>query len=298
MSDTQPKLAIRTASKSISTQYDIMFDRQIDHANEWQEELYVLRQAGESDVCNIHINTCGGAVSTISAFQNIKKSSEAHFHGILEGIGYSAGSAFFLMCDTHEVGDFAEMMIHTSQGGFGGSSQGQEASGAQMARSARKLVSVVYKDFLTDEEMEDVLKGMEIWLDSDQIRERLTNRETIRLQREVDVAKVEYTPEVYASQILEDISEDCETFGYSVAEILNIAKSMLACPDTTPEVGEETSPVNVEEVEMLTAWSVGDVQTTDDLLFLRYIGNNLDLKFAHNIGIEKLRQRILDSLEK
>ncbi|AUR84823.1 ClpP/crotonase-like domain protein [Vibrio phage 1.063.O._10N.261.45.C7] len=305
MSDTQPKLAIRTASKALSTQYDVMFDRQIDHANEWQEEMYVLRQAGESDVCNIHINTCGGAVSTISAFQNIKKSSEAHFHGILEGIGYSAGSAFFLMCDTHEVGDFAEMMIHTSQGGFGGSSQGQEASGAQMARSARKLVTVVYKDFLTDDEMEDVLKGMEIWLDSDQIRERLLNRETIRHQREVDAAKEEYTPEVYASQILEDISEDCETFGYSVDEILSLVKGMLSVveeEEQLPDV-EEEFPANLNALEEVhsSGYMIGgshiDIDHCDRGL-LKFSANTLGIKFAHNLHTEKLRKRILDFLEK
>ena len=175
------KLAIRTSSKPLATQYDIMFDRDISHANEWHEELYVMRQAVEGDLCNIHINTCGGAVSTISAFQNIKKTSDAHFHGILEGMGYSAGSAFFLMCDTHEVGDFAEMMIHTSQGrGFYTHSQGQEGHGNHVGRTARKLVESVYKDFLTESEIEELLIGKEFWLDSDQIKERLENRQKIR----------------------------------------------------------------------------------------------------------------------
>ncbi len=237
MSDTQQKLAIRTSSKPLATQYDIMFDRDISHANEWHEELYVMRQAVEGDLCNIHINTCGGAVSTISAFQNIKKTSEAHFHGILEGIGYSAGSAFFLLCDTYEVGDFAEMMIHTSQGsGFYTHSQGQESHGKHTGRTARKLVESVYQDFLTQEEIEELLIGKEFWFDSDQIKERLEIRQKIREDRAVEELKQTYTPEVYANNVLADLLEDCEGFGYSVSDILDLMKSSLNGED-----GEDTS---------------------------------------------------------
>lgn len=243
------------------------------------------------------MSSFGGCVSTVSTFQDIVKKSEAHFHGILEGYGYSSGGAIFLLCDTQEVADMADMMIHTVQTSSTGSSQSVESRGIKVGKGARQFMERIYPDFLTQEEIEEALIGKEFWFTSDEIRERLATREAIRHQREVDAAKEEYTPEVYASQILEDISEDCETFGYSVDEIiLSLAKSML--PVVEEEELEGKGDSDSEETKDMIAWSVGDVKTTDDLQLLRYIGNSCNIKFSYNIGIEKLRKRILDFLEK
>ena len=54
MSDTQPKMAIRTSSKPLNSQYDIMFDRPIESSQEFQEEMYVMRQAVEGDLINVY----------------------------------------------------------------------------------------------------------------------------------------------------------------------------------------------------------------------------------------------------
>ena len=304
MSDTQQKLAIRTSSKPLATQYDIMFDRDISHANEWHEELYVMRQAVEGDLCNIHINTCGGAVSTISAFQNIKKTSDAHFHGILEGMGYSAGSAFFLMCDTHEVGDFAEMMIHTSQGsGFYTHSQGQEGHGTHVGRTARKLVESVYKDFLTESEIEELLIGKEFWFDSDQIKERLEHRQKIREERLIEESKETYTPEFYAQSVLADITEDCAQFKYDVSEILELIRSGI---EEEVQVEEETIHFK-EGVFELTIYSGGAICAHDGefdftsfvtiqeelrLDDLKGYADLLNVEYPHNIGKDTLAKKL------
>lgn len=222
-----------------------------------------------------------GAVSTISAFKTIKDKSEAHFHAILEGLAYSAGSAFFLMCDTQEVGEFAEMMIHTSQGsGFYSHSQGRKEYGDQAARTAEKLVRNVYSDFLTEDEITDVLKGAEIWLDSDQIRERLQRRQTIREQRVVDEMKSQYTPEYYVQEILPDIAEDCEGLGYDLKQVLQMLLQSVE---------------NLEEG--CTEISLDEVEGTQDIDVLKSVAKVMVLKHPHNIGIEKLRAKILNQLE-
>lgn len=42
MSDTQPKMAIRTTSKPITTQYDVWFDSDIESSSEFHEQLYIM----------------------------------------------------------------------------------------------------------------------------------------------------------------------------------------------------------------------------------------------------------------
>lgn len=284
MSNDTPKMAIRTFSKPLTTQYDIMFDRDITSPEEWHEEFYVMRNAIEGDVVNVHINTHGGSVATISGFKTIKDKSDAHFHAVLEGVGYSAGSAFFLMCDSQEVGEFAEMMIHTSQGGFYSHSQGREDSGKQSARTAKILVESVYKDFLTEEEIADVLKGAEIWLDSSEIKERLEKRKAIREEREKIETLKSYNVETLAAQYLQDLLTDCQYLDYDTSDVV---KSIVEQLDEIPKALQKgTFTIDLDEVEV-----------TQDINLLKNIAEVIDVPFAKNIGIEKLRSRILDTLD-
>ncbi|CAH9014332.1 putative Clp protease [Vibrio phage 277E43-1] len=318
MSETQPNMAIRTSSKPLATQYDVMFDRDISGPNEWHEEFFVMRQCEENDVCNIHINTCGGSVATISAFQNIKAKSAAHFHGILEGVGYSAGSAFFLMCDTQEVGDLAEMMIHTSQGsGFYSHSQGRAEYGKQSQRTAEILVKLVYKDFLSEEEIEDVLKGAEVWLDAYEIRERLEKRQKVREQEAIDEMKKQYTPEFYSQQCALDIMEDCEQFGYDpvklAAEIFKLCQEGVTVEEEVCGTVEILTDESLAEDKIISNQLSGiykeisdnpDIDSVEDFVevsdcvhTLRCLATHYEVRYPHNIGIEKLREKILKHLD-
>lgn len=302
MSETQAKLAIRTTSKALTTKYDIMFDRDIENSQEFHEEFYTMRQASEGDLVNIYMDSMGGACSTISTFEHIKSKSSAHFHGILQGKGFSAGSAIFLLCDTHEVGELSEMMIHTSQQGMRGHSDEIQEFGNQSARTARIMMEKVYKDFLSEEEIEQCLIGKSIWLDATQIKERLAKREEVRNQQAIEEAKETYTPEVYATQCVLDITEDCESFGYDPVEIIKemleqafeAQESEVEKEESEPEVVETVNIAFDGETVHLYEESIDLYNCTHDAL--RYVGNTLGIKFSHNIGTVKLRQRILDFL--
>lgn len=297
MSDTQPKMAIRTTSKALTSEYDVMFDRDIDNSNEFHEEFYTMRQAGEGDLVNIHMDSMGGACSTISTFEHIKSKSSAHFHGILQGKAFSAGSAIFLLCDTQEVGALSEMMIHTSQQGMRGHSQEVEEWGKQTARGARIMMELVYKDFLTQDEIDRCLDGKVMWLDSTQIKERLANREAIRNQQSAEEAKEIYTPEVYASQCVADITEDCEVFEYDpvgiIEAMLEEVKSKVEVEPEVKGVSESIDEVSFDGIRVFFD-EVGYnlvTATRDDLV---WIAGQLDIAHAWNISEEKLRKRIVD----
>ena len=302
MSETQAKLAIRTTSKALTSEYDIMFDRDIENSQEFHEEFYTMRQASEGDLVNIYMDSMGGACSTISTFEHIKSKSSAHFHGILQGKGFSAGSAIFLLCDIHEVGELSEMMIHTSQQGMRGHSDEIQEFGNQSARTARIMMEKVYKDFLSEEEIEQCLIGKSIWLDATQIKERLAKREEVRNQQAIEEAKETYTPEVYATQCVLDITEDCESFGYDPVEII---KEMLeqAFEAQEDKIGEEKFEPEVED-NIAACWDgnylcIGAVEYEMSTIthdHLRFVAERLGITFAHNISDARLKQRVLDFL--
>ncbi|AUR91588.1 ClpP/crotonase-like domain protein [Vibrio phage 1.161.O._10N.261.48.C5] len=312
MSEDTPKMAIRTSSRTLATEYNIMFDRTFSTPADHHEEVYMMRQAGEGDLVNLHINSGGGALVTFSAVQNVMKNSEAHFHAILEGDASSAASMLFLIADSQEVADHAEMMIHQAQLSYGSHAQGFKGAADMIAYQNEKLVYEVYKDFLNEKEIEKVLNGGEIWLHADQIRDRLARREQVRNQQVIEETKETYTPEVYATQCVLDITEDCEAFGYDPVEVIkemleqafeNQETRSCGCESVKEGVEEETTFIK-EELESNICWDGESVfiegasyrletATRDDLV---WIASELEVSHAWNISEDKLRQRILDFL--
>ncbi|AGH32091.1 head maturation protease [Vibrio phage 11895-B1] len=280
MSNTQPKLAIRTSSKALTTEYNIMFDSDIELQDEYHEHWYVMENASEGDVINICISSNGGSVDTIAKFQDIVKKSSAHFHAKLQGSGYSAGGALFLLCHTQEVADLSTFMAHSIQTGYGGGTQAIEAHSKMASKQNKKLCEMLYKDFLTDEEITRICDGSEIWMEAEEIRERLQQRQAIREQRVADEMKSQYTPEYYVQEILPDIAEDCEGLGYDLKQVLQmLLQSVENLEDGCTEI------------------SLDEVEDTQDIDVLKSVAKVMDLKHPHNIGIEKLRAKILNQLE-
>lgn len=173
----EPYTAIRTNCQPKSYTYTVKFDRDITSPEYWQEELDTLRMAKEGDDCVLYLSTLGGSAATMAEVLHIIKHSPAHFHCVLAGTAFSAGGPIMLACDTVEVGDYAELMIHTSQNSYFSSSQGLEHFSAMNARTARKILSTCYEGFLTPDEINQALDGKEFWFDSDEIKQRLTQRD-------------------------------------------------------------------------------------------------------------------------
>jgi len=314
MSKDAPKMAIRTKSESLASKYTVMFDSDIEESSEFHEQFYIMEQAGKDDLVDVCISSLGGSVATISKFQDVVKNSEAHFHAKLHGYGYSAGGALFLLCDTQEVSDLATFMAHSIQSGYGGGTQTLEAHSKMTSEHNRTLCEILYTDFLSPEEIDRICDGAEIWMAAPEIRERLAKREEVRNQQAIEEAKETYTPEVYATQCVLNITEDCKSFGYSPVEII---KEMLeqAFEAQEAEEGEKmtllTSESAAEDIIVNKALDrihseilendgvesiVDFVKSTSCESSLRCLAVHYGIKFSHNIGIEKLRQRILDFL--
>lgn len=90
---------------------------------------------------------------------------------------------FFLSpADQYLVFDTASFMIHESNYGSGGTASNVRRHTEHVDKKNDKFVRSTYKGFLSEEEIEDVLKGVEIYLDAEQIRERLSLREQKRME--------------------------------------------------------------------------------------------------------------------
>jgi len=167
--------------KNTTYKYTVNIDREITRPSDWREELSVLRTAAEGDDVYLNINCCGGNALTLMEMLHLIGKSKATFHGVLAGAAYSAGGCIALACDTLEVGELAELMVHTVQATFGSTSaQGGVAIAGMTARTAKELLTLGYKGFMTQAEITQALDGKEFWFSSDEIKERLIIREKLR----------------------------------------------------------------------------------------------------------------------
>lgn len=140
----------------------------------------LLMNASDGDVVFFHVNSRGGNYYTCLQLQNAIATTQAHTVAIIHGLAASAGSAIALTCDDVDVMPFAEIMIHNAEYSFGGRAYENLEYVAFQAKQFRKWLDFTYEGFLTAEEIDLVEKGKQVYLNADEVIEKLQNREDYR----------------------------------------------------------------------------------------------------------------------
>lgn len=154
----------------------VRFPTEIDSHEKHGDLLNVLYTAKQGDTINIYINCYGGDLYTTIQLCDAIQRCEAHVIGHLVGAGYSGGSMLFLACHSWTVSPLARMMIH-NESGMDGWMKAHERKQANQFQDKYNpyMVETMYGGFLSEEEIQRVVDGHDIWLGSDEILERLDN---------------------------------------------------------------------------------------------------------------------------
>src|SRR5574343_1221048 len=139
----------------------------------YTELFYTLRSASETDLVYIHIDSSGGDFNTGLQIINNIFSSNARVVTILEARAYSMAALIFLSGDELIVHDNCQLMFHIYSGIFAGKGNEQQAEVMAVGNWFAKVMSRLCSPFLTDNEIKNILKGSDLWMDSDDIRHRL-----------------------------------------------------------------------------------------------------------------------------
>jgi ATP-dependent Clp protease protease subunit len=137
----------------------------------------------------LHLNTTGGNVATGIQIINAIRESAATVTTVLDGEAYSMGAILFLSGDQQAVGDDGQLMFHDYSSGLMGKGNEQRAAVLSAAKWFGKLMVNICSPFLSDVEIEDVLNGRDLWMDSDEVIERLTAIQKKRAEDEKAAAK-------------------------------------------------------------------------------------------------------------
>lgn len=134
-----------------------------------------LRASNEGDTCRIYINSNGGLTSSAVQIRTAILESMAHVITRAEGDCCSAGTMVLLSGHEIEIVPNTVFMVHEASFGYYGK-QFENKSFVDYYHDLNKtMLEDIYKGFLTEEEMERVLRGEDLWIRESSYEERLTN---------------------------------------------------------------------------------------------------------------------------
>lgn len=161
------------AQTRTQTIHHFYLSESIQEVKKYSEMIHIIAAATEIDVIHIHINTPGGCLSTTVQLVNAMDASAAHIICSLESEAYSAGTIIFLHADEFIVHDNCIMMFHNYSGGVVGKGHEQHAELLATIAWFTELARATYIPFLTEDEVDRIIDGGDLWMLSSEIRTRL-----------------------------------------------------------------------------------------------------------------------------
>jgi ATP-dependent protease ClpP protease subunit len=180
-------------SSQTACHYTVPIDGSFKEPVYYRGVIQMLMNAGEQDVAAFLINSPGGQLSGLLSLLEGLNMTEAHTVALLVGSVSSAASMFALHCDEVYVGENSTMLCHNVSYGTGGKGSDVLAHVKHISSTANKLLRRTYKNFLTEQEINDMIDGKEIYLESDEIVERLKQREILRAKEAEQADLLEQT---------------------------------------------------------------------------------------------------------
>ena len=172
----------------------VFLDENIREAKYYRTVLQGIESLGEGDVVLLSINSYGGQLDGAIAIINAIENTEADVHASIEGVAASAASLIALASPSISVSPYATMMVHAATFGAFGKQSDVISHASFVDKQVRNLMGSVYKDFLSEKELEEVIMGKEFWFDAEEIVRRLELRAELQEKRAKAETKSTKTP--------------------------------------------------------------------------------------------------------
>lgn len=161
----------------------VFLDENIREAKYYRTVLQGIESLGEGDVVLLSINSYGGQLDGAIAIINAIENTDADVHASIEGVAASAASLIALASPSISVSPYATMMVHAATFGAFGKQSDVISHASFVDKQVRNLMGSVYKDFLSEKELEEVIMGKEMWFDAEEIVRRLELRAELQEKR-------------------------------------------------------------------------------------------------------------------
>ena len=165
--------------------YTIFLDEIFQESAYERDVISILNNATTGDKVTFMINSDGGCLSSALPICIAIRESKAEVTGMLLAEAHSAASMVFLATDNQIVSNHCSMLVHSASYGTMGK---QQDIVDHVKHTQKRLVDIFndfYYGFLSESEIEEVLEGRQLFLNCEQISEKLKLRADI-FQKEQD----------------------------------------------------------------------------------------------------------------
>lgn len=156
--------------------YHFYIHGEIGDSEEYVDLLDTLYTASESDIIMLHLNTPGGYLNTAVEIIHAIAQSSGTVITCADGQVASAGSLIFFAGHQFIIGEFCEVMLHDGSGGNIGKINENLKSAQFTAERLSHIYHTVYGRFFSEEEVEDVLNGKDLYLNSEAVEKLIQNK--------------------------------------------------------------------------------------------------------------------------
>lgn len=168
--------------KSVSNFYELYITGEIDDPSQYIVWFDLIRHAEENDIVKIYINSYGGDLFTAIQFMRVLAETRALTIASVEGACMSAATMIFICCEQFEVTPHSVFMFHNYSGGTIGKGGEMIDQLLHERKWSENLMKEVYKNFLTTEEIENMLNNKDYWMDGLEVIGRLEKRQQLMLK--------------------------------------------------------------------------------------------------------------------
>lgn len=156
--------------------YFIEIDDVISSVSQFSTAIQALTMAKEEDEVEILLQCDGGNVNATDALIHAMRKCQAPIHIIASGGCHSAATHILLEADSFELTDGFNALLHCgTDGAYGGVNEYMAKSAFDAEFRARKFREA-YEGMLSEVEIENMLKGQDIWLDAKGWHDRAVKR--------------------------------------------------------------------------------------------------------------------------
>lgn len=148
--------------------YHIYMFGEIESPQQFVGALEVLRNASEMDTVVIHLQSCGGNLDATDTLLQGMRECDGSVVVRASGGCHSAATLILLQADTFTLSENFSSLIHNGSLGNGGKFSDYKSKAAFDILYFEKVMHNTYAGFLSPDEIEDVLKGVDLWLDGDE----------------------------------------------------------------------------------------------------------------------------------
>ena len=180
-------------NKSINSLHSFYLSGTIEDSSEYVAWFEIMRNAGENDVIQIHINSYGGDLFTAIQFLRAIADTQAHVICSVEGACMSAATMIFLCADTFEVSEHSMFMFHNYSSMTHGKGGEMYDNIVHERKWSEHLLKRIYDGFLRPEEISALLANKDLWMDGQEVLKRLTERQK-KFEKKVRNIKNETPP--------------------------------------------------------------------------------------------------------